>query len=146
MRASAAVVLLLAGFTFGCGPVPGGKLSGTEVPVPANWSETLRGSRGLCEVESRPSHPHSIQVECFVDGQALHAQSHRWALASWWPVQSWAEVWLEHPDVLVRIDGSIFMLRAVPVEDGAERTRILRQRGYRSPPPEGIVLFRFDPR
>jgi hypothetical protein len=145
MRAVSAVALVLAGFALGCGPVPGGKLSGTEVPVPADWSETLSGGRGLCEVESRPSDPHSIQVECFVDERALHAQSHRWALASWWPVESWAAVWLEHPDVLVRIDGLIFLMRAVPVEDEAVRARILGQRGY-DEPPEGIVVFRFDPR
>ena len=129
----------------GCGPVPGGSLSGAVAPAPGAWTETLGGDRGLCEIESRPADPHSIQLECFlVDGQ-LHAQSHRWALADWWPVESWAAIWLEHPDVRVRIGEQLFELRAVPVTDPALREPVLEQRGY-DPVPDGIVLFRFEPR
>jgi hypothetical protein len=138
----ATLVLLLA---LGCGPVPGGKLSGVVTPAPASWTETLGGDRALCEIESRPADPHSIQLECFLRDGALFVQSHRWATASWWPVASWAAIWLEQPDVRVRIGERLFELRAVPVTDAAVREPILRERGY-DPVPEGIVLFRFEPR
>ena len=134
-----------SGLALACGPVPGGSLGGEVTPVPPDWTAPLGGDRAFCEIESRPADPHSIQLECFVVDGALHAQSHRWALAEWWPVESWAAIWLEHPDVRVRIGEQIFELRAVPVEDPAVREPILKARGY-DPVPEGIVLFRFEPR
>ena len=144
MRARAGLALWLA-LGLGCGPVPGGRLAGESAAPPASWREALGGERAFCEVESRPAAPHSIQLECFVVDGRLHAQSHRWALAPWWPVESWAAIWLEHPDVRVRIGGKLYELRAVPVRDPALRDPILRERGY-DPVPDGIVLFRFEPR
>jgi hypothetical protein len=142
-RPLAALALL---FALGCGPVPGGALGGTQTPQPPDWSAALGGGdRALCEIESRSEDVHSIQLECFlVDGQ-LYVQSHRWALADWWPTRSWAAIWLEHPDVRVRIGERIYDLRAVQVTDAALREPILRERGY-DPVPDGIVLFRFEPR
>ena len=113
--------------------------------MPADWSTVLGDDRALCEIESRPSDPHSIQLECFLhDGQLL-AQSHRWALASWWPVKSWAAVWLENPDVRVRIGDSLYEVKAIRVSEADERESVLAFRGY-DPIPAGIVVFRFEPR
>ena len=142
MRRLAALALALA---LGCGPVPGGSLDGVVAPPPADWSGLLGGDRAFCEIESRPSDPHSIQLECFLRDGVLYAQSHRWALADWWPVESWAAIWLAHPDVRVRVGESLFELRAVRVTDAALREPILKQRGY-DPVPDGIVLFRLEPR
>ena len=139
------VALVAATLLLGCGPVPGGALRGKVTPPPPQWSETLQGERAICEIESRPEAPHSIQLECFAYEGGLYVQSHRWALAPWWPVQSWAAIWLEHPDVRVRVDDEIFELEAVRVADGPQRSAILQQRGY-DPVPPGIVLFRFEPR
>ena len=111
---------------------------------PADWS-SLVPDRKICEIEARPTEPTSIQLECFSKGGRLYAQSHRWALAPWWPVESWAAVWIAHPDVKVRLGSALYELRAVRVTDAAERDPILASRGYQ-PIPEGIVLFRFDPR
>ncbi len=144
MQIRMALVLGLV-LAFACGPIPGGALSGERAVVPADWSTALAGDRALCEIESRPANPHSIQLECFLYQGSLYAQSHRWALSSWWPVTSWAAIWLEHPDVLVRIGNEIYPLTATPVTDAAEREKILALRGY-DPVPAGIVLFRFDPR
>ena len=47
--------------------------------------------------------------------------------------------------VQVRVDSSLFELLAVHVTDPAERRPILEYRGY-EPVPDGIALFRFDPR
>jgi hypothetical protein len=126
----------------GCGPVPGGSLAGAVAPAPAAWAEALGGEKAFCEIESRPADPHSIQLECFVVDGALYAQSHRWALASWWPTESWAALWLTHPDVRVRVGDAIYELRAVRVTDAAVRDPILKARGY-DPVPAGILLFRF---
>jgi hypothetical protein len=142
VRSLAALVL---GLALGCGPVPGGSLGGEVAPLPSDWSALLGADRSFCEVESRPADPHSIQVECFLYEGKLHAQSHRFALADWWPVESWAAIWLAHPDVRVRIGEQIFELRAVRVTDAAVREPLLKQRGY-DPVPEGIVLFRFEAR
>ena len=142
MKRMAFLALALA---LGCGPVPGGSLSGTVTPPPATWAAEMPSGRRICEVESRPEKPHSIQVECFLYEGQLFAQSHRWALSSWWPVESWAAIWIAHPEVRVRLGGELFELEAVHVTDAAQREAILRFRGY-DPVPPGIVLFRFEPR
>jgi len=137
--------VLAATVWLGCGPVPGGSLSGTVTPPPSAWSADLPNGKRICEIESRPEKPHSIQLECFLfDGQ-LFVQSHRWALASWWPVESWAAIWIAHPAVKVRLGDELFELRAVQISDAAQRESVLRFRGY-DPVPAGIVVFRFDPR
>lgn len=137
-----AAALLVAA---GCGPVPGGTLAGEPTPPPAEWTTALDGDRAFCEVESRPAAPHSIQLECFVYDGALHVQSHRWAQATWWPVESWAAIWIAEPDVRVRVGERIYAMRAVQVSEPAKREAILGQRGY-DPVPAGIVVFRFEPR
>ena len=128
-----------------CGPVPGGALGGRPTDVPADWSSAVEGGHAFCAVESRPEDPHSIQLDCFLYDGSLYAQSHRWAQASWWPVTSWAAVWLEHPDVNVRIGDALYPLVATPVTESPKRENILAFRGY-DPVPAGIVLFRFDSR
>jgi len=120
----AALALLV---TAGCGPVPGGSLSGAVTPAPADWSSVVEDGHEFCEVDG-----------------TLYAQSHRWALASWWPVDSWAAIWIEEPEVRVRFGDQLFELRAVHATDPAERERVLRFRGY-DPVPAGIALFRFEP-
>lgn len=140
-----ALAALLAVACLACGPVPGGSLSGTVTPAPSAWSADLPDGKRICEIESRPEKPHSVQLECFLyDGQ-LFVQSHRWALASWWPVESWAAIWIAHPEVKVRLGSELFELQAVRITDAAQRESVLRFRGY-DPVPPGIVLFRFDPR
>ncbi len=128
-----------------CGPVPGGALRGNVAPPPPEWATALEDGRSFCEIESRPEDPHSIQLECFVYGGDLYVQSHRYAFASWWPVTSWAAIWLEHPDVRVRMGQELYELRAVRVMDPEQREAVLRLRGY-DPVPAGIALFRFEPR
>jgi hypothetical protein len=140
-----ASLLALALLTVACGPVPGGELRGEPANPPADWSSVLEGDKRFCEIEARPEDPHSIQLECFLYDRSLYVNSHRWVQASWWPVESWAVVWLEHPNVQVRIGDALYPLVATPVSDAALREEILRFRGY-DPVPPGIVVFRFDPR
>src|SRR5258706_5563305 len=139
------VVALLAITWSGCGPVPGGALSGTVTPPPSAWSADLPNGKRICERESRAEKPHSIQLECCTYDGRLFVQSHRWALSSWWPVESWAAIWIAHPQVKVRLGDELFELQAVQITDAAQRESVLHFRGY-DPVPPGIVVFRFDPR
>lgn len=140
-----ATLLFLLAAAAACGPIPGGALSGRPAQVPTDWTSALKDDHGLCEIESRPEDPHSIQLDCFAYEGSLYVQSHRWAQASWWPVQSWAVVWMEHPEVRVRIGDALYDVTAKRINDGAERSAILGFRGY-DPVPDGIVVFRFEPR
>lgn len=137
-----ALVMLVA--LAACGPIPGGRLSGETTPAPSDWSAAVPDKR-FCEIEARPADPRSIQLECFRWEGGLYVNSHRWALASWWPVTSWAAVWLDHPDVRVRVGEAIYDLRAVRITDATERAAVLKHRGY-DPVPDGILVFRFVPR
>jgi len=145
-KAALALALLGLGATApGCGPVPGGALSGQVAAPPADWSQVLEDGRAFCEIESRPEDPHSIQLECFAYEGDLFVQSHRWAFASWWPVESWASVWLEHPQVKVRLGDTLYEMTAVHVSEPGVRNAVLAFRGY-DPVPDGVALFRFAPR
>ena len=137
--------MCLAVCAIACGPVPGGSLSGNTTQTPDDWSMLLDGDRAFCEVESRLDDPHSIQLDCFLYEGQLHVQSHRWALSAWWPVESWAAIWIQAPDVRVRVGQQIFDLRAHHVSDPVGRTKLKTFRGY-DPVPDGISVFRFDPR
>jgi hypothetical protein len=139
LRSALFVSLALAA----CGPVPGGSLSGKLTPPPSDWSAALPDGREICEVESRPADPHSIQLECFLYQGGLYVQSHRWVNAPWWPTRSWALIWVEEPDVRVRLGDSLYEVNATRVTDGQLRTSVLEHRGY-DPVPEGIEVFRFD--
>jgi hypothetical protein len=56
VRRGLALLVALALFA-GCGPVPGGSLSGTTAGVPGDWSAALADGKEICEVESRPAEP-----------------------------------------------------------------------------------------
>lgn len=132
--------LLLVSLALACGPFPAGKLSGKPTPLPETWAPLTEGLDGICEVESRASDPHSIQLQCYTHAGKLYVHSHRWARAPWYPVESWAEIWLEEPAVQVRLGDALYSLEAVAVTEPQVRTEVLTSRGY-DPVPEGIVLF-----
>ncbi|MFT5696933.1 MAG: hypothetical protein ACI9QQ_002915, partial [Myxococcota bacterium] len=75
----------------------------------------------------------------------LYVQSHRWALSSWWPVESWVAIWIQEPPVRVRIGQQLFDTRALHISAPTERKAVLRYRGY-DPVPDGIEVFQFIPR
>jgi hypothetical protein len=121
------------------------RLPGLARPAPTSWTTVIEDDKRFCEIEARSDGPHSIQLECFLFEDELYVNSHRFVLADWWPVVSWAAIWLEYPQVRVCIGDSIFLRNAVAVKDPKTRDSILRMRGF-DPPPEGIIVFRFDPR
>jgi hypothetical protein len=144
-RAAGLAVVAALLLAAGCGPVPGGRLRGEVEPPPADWAPFTEGLSGICEIESRPEDPHSIQLQCYEFDGALYVHSHRWALASWYPFTSWAAIWLDHPEVRVRFGDSLYELHAERVVDAPLREEILHSRGY-DPVPDGILLFHLRPR
>ncbi len=148
LRSALPPILLLFALAAGplaCGPIPGGSLSGNESDFPDDWTPHLDEGRAFCEIESRASDPHSIQLDCFLYEGALHVQSHRWALASWWPTESWASIWIQEPLVRLRVGQQIFDATAELVSTPVDRIPVLELRGY-DPVPDGIAVFRFVPR
>ena len=111
-----ALLLALLFGSAGCGPLPGGRLSGELQKTAGDWESIVRDHR-FCELESRPEDPHSIQLECFVVDDRLYVQSHRWALSDGYPFESWAKIWLEHPKLRVRFGEDIYQLEAVRVTE-----------------------------
>ena len=87
--------------------------------------------------------PASIQLDCFVYERSLYVQSHRWA-----QVRGGGADWAcldRAPGGALRIGDSLYDVSAKAITDAPERSAILTFRGY-DPIPEGIVVFRFEPR
>lgn len=93
------------------GPIPGGRISGSDAAVPAGW--TGLGDSGLAEIETNPSDPYSVTIAyTIVDGQ-LYANAGG-------KESRWAKNTVENPEVRLKIDGKIYDVRAIRVEDPAE--------------------------
>jgi hypothetical protein len=85
MRATIVALLLLV-FATGCGPfllLPGGKLAGTDVPVPADWS--LLADTSTVQIETRPEDPYSVNIWAVGMGGSL-VYIHAGAKRSTWVV------------------------------------------------------------
>lgn len=116
--------LLLA--LMGCGPItmlPGGQLSGQIEPMPADWgfSDTVK----TVQLETRPSDPYSVNIWGVGVGK-------RFYVAAGDPESRWAAHIAENPDVRLRVDRSLYELRAERSDDPAEREAFLAavQRKY----------------
>jgi len=111
--------LVLLGFVAGCGnPVmilPGGKLSGTPTPAPAEWS-TLADVKTI-QVEFRPSDPYSHNIWGVGIGPDLY-------IATRAKGTRWTPFIAADPHVKARVGTALFDLNAVPVTDADERARV----------------------
>ncbi len=127
MRPATALLLALAaGVVLACGPLgplPGGALRGPVHAGPIDdWS--FADSQETIQLEARPSAPYSVNVWCgAVDGRLYVPTS--LILGPDDPNErSWVRNVIESPDVRLRIDGTVYELRAVRVDDQAERERV----------------------
>lgn len=124
------------------GPIPGGRISGTNAAVPAGWAGL--GDSGLAEIETNPSDPYSVTIAyTIVDGQ-LYANAGG-------KESRWAKNTVDNPDVRLKIDGKIYDMHAIRVEDPAEVARFgkawTRDLFRRDPTQfEELWLFRLVPR
>src|SRR3954453_13455529 len=113
--ASAFVLTLLVA----CGnPImilPGGALSGTATPPPADWSAAA-GVKTI-QVEFRPSDPYSHNIWGVGIGPDLY-------IATSAKGPRWTPFVAADPNVKVRIGDALYELKATPVTDSAERGRV----------------------
>jgi hypothetical protein len=141
------VLLALLPVSVACGPVwmlPGGRLSGETAPAPSDW--TFSEAVKTVQLETRPGDPYSVNVWGAGIGDRFYLASGKGGEARW------ARYIDEDPEVRLRVGDTLYELRAVRVEDEAERERFLAalERKYDWQPEgnegEDAWLFRLDPR
>ncbi len=142
------LILFSCLLALGCGPtgpLPGGKLRGEAASeVPADWA--FADAVKNVQLETRPSAPYSVNVWGAGIGKFFHLASGEGGESAW------AQHILADPEVRLRVGDTIYELRAVRVEDDAERERFLAalKRKYDWEPesgaPEQAWLFRLEPR
>lgn len=112
----ALVVSVLGGV--GCnGPfvlLPGGELDGETRPVPSDWS--FAGSSGTMQLETNPAEPYSVNVAYTIEDGVFYVNA-----------GDTETQWVKHiaadPRVRARLDGILYEMRAVRVDDAAEIAR-----------------------
>ena len=100
----------------GCGPivtVPGGKLSGATQPMPSSWAFT--DEIEIVQLETRPSDPYSVNIWTVATEDGLYI------VAGSGPETAWARNIEADPRVRLRVDDSIYELKAVRSNDDASR-------------------------
>lgn len=133
-------------FFLGCGPFllfPGGELEGSVAPVPNEWG--LVEEISTVELESRPQDPYSVNIWATGIGESLyvHAGTNR---------SSWVENIEADPRVRVGIEGNLYPLRAVRVQDAGEFARfadayeVKYGRRPRNEVVEEVYLYRLEAR
>ena len=126
------------------GPIPGGKLAGEVAPPPADWS--FSDDTENVQLETRPSKPYSVNIWGVGLGSGFYVAAGDGA------ENRWAQYIVEDPRVRLRVEDTLYELRAVRVEDEPERERFLAAlRGkYDWEPEPGQTdeawLFRLEPR
>jgi hypothetical protein len=105
-------LLLLAGCQYI--PISGGELTGTEMPVPQDWTNIA--SEKVIQLETNPAHPYSVKLWVAAMDASLyvHAGDNH---------TQWIENIEKNPDVRVQIGESIYPLRAAQVHDAEEFRR-----------------------
>ena len=149
MRSGRPRTLLLASLlgALACnGPLlllPGGGLEGEAAPAPADWS--FAGEFGTAQLETRPGDPYSVNVAyTMLDGQPyVNAGDTE---------TQWVRNIAEDPNVRLRVDGTLYALRAERVSD-AETVAVFAeawtsQSFFRRDPTEleRVYLYRLVPR
>ena len=88
----------------------GGRLSGEAQPAPADWEEV--GDYGTMQLETRPEEPYSVNLAYTVMDGALYVNAGD-------TETQWVKNMDANPEVRMRIDGTIYELRAERVTDPA---------------------------
>ena len=94
--------------------LPGGALEGTTVAAPSDWSFT--NDIDTIQLETRPAEPYSVNLWAVGIGPLLyiHAGAYR---------SRWVENMEANPDVRLRVENDLYVLRASRVEDQDEFNR-----------------------
>jgi len=112
-----------------CGLLPGGALAGETRPVPADWG--FAGDAGTMQLETHPEAPYSVNIAYTILDGVFYINA-----------GDTETQWVEHiatsPLVKARLDGVLYEMRAVRVEDAEEIARF-------GEAWTGQSLFRRDP-
>lgn len=111
MRRLVLLVALLA-LSLACnGPTftfPGGALNGTPADAPPDWSAI--GPYGMAQLETRPDDPYSVNLVFTVVDRSLYVNAGD-------TETQWVRNISANPDVRLRIEGTLYDLRAERIED-----------------------------
>lgn len=111
------------------GLLPGGKLLGEARATPPNWA--FAGAYGTVQLETRPEEPYSVNIAyTILDGRLF--------INAGGTETQWVKNMAADPDVKLRLDGSLYDLRAERVTDPAEIGRFAKAWTSQS-------MFRRDP-
>ena len=109
---------LLAVIALACngplGLLPGGKLAGESRSTPSDWSGVAKS--GTVQLETRPEDPYSVNISYRVLDGVLYINAGD-------TETEWVKNIAVNPDVVLRLDGSLYSLRAQRVSDPAEIAR-----------------------
>jgi len=140
------ILLIALSGTLACGPlvmIPGGRLSGTVAPVPDDWS--FSDDVKTVQLETRPDDPYSVNIWGLAVGDEFYVASGK-------SDNAWAKHIAADDRVRLRIDESIYELRAVRDDsaDGRERFLVAAKAKYDfEPDPEqasDAILFKLAAR
>jgi len=148
-----ALLTLLLASIVACGPlgpIAGGRLRGPihEGPPPS-WSEIADVE--TIQLETRPSDPYSVNTWCGVDAGRLYVPTSLIHGADDPMEREWVRNVLDDPRVRARIEGTVYPLTAVRVEDEQElqraRTTLLEKYEVEADDHSAEAwIFRLDPR
>ena len=134
-------------FAVGCGPIvmiPGGELSGTVQPLPADWA--FSDAFDTVQLETRPQDPYSVNVWAVAAADAI------FVAAGGGLETAWAQHIEADERVRLRIEDALYELRATREDDPATRERVLQalQKKYDFEPDDEdtakAILYRLDRR
>ena len=108
-----------------CGPVPGGRLSGTDSSAPpTDWSIANEVSR--CAVEVRPDSPHSVTVNCM----SWHGRL--FVSCSECEPKKWSSYAVKDPRGRVRVGNEVFSVSLKRIVDPAELDSVWQARAKKT--------------
>ena len=109
---------LLAVIALACngplGLLPGGKLAGESRSTPSDWKGVAKS--GTVQLETRPEAPYSVNISYRVLDGVLYINAGD-------TETEWVKNIAVNPDVVLRMDDSLYSLRAQRVSDPAEIAR-----------------------
>lgn len=91
--------------------LPGGKLEGEVAPTPPDWA--FAGDYGTAQLETHPEEPYSVNLAFTIVAGRLYVNAGG-------TQTQWVKNMSANPWVRLRLDGTLYALRAERVTDSAE--------------------------